>query len=108
MAGGTIHISLFDDAQKYKDKVVFLTVKREPVADTIRLDVALHNGEYLISLFQDKNGNGDLDTNLFGLPLERVGLSNYDGRGIPGNFDKHKVSVSDTTKKLSVSLYKLF
>ena len=107
VSGGTIHISIFNDAQNYKDKVVFLSLKAEAVADTILIDVPLMNGEYLFSLFQDHNENGDLDTNIFGLPQEKVGISNYNGRGIPGNFDRHKISVTEMTEKISLFLYKL-
>lgn len=33
-------------------------------------------GEYAIRCFLDENGNGELDTNLFGFPKERYGFSN--------------------------------
>ena len=33
-------------------------------------------GEYAISAFHDRNGNGRLDTGLFGIPKEPLGTSN--------------------------------
>ena len=39
----------------------------------------------------------ELDTSFIGMPKEPVGLSNYDGKGIPGKFKKHKFLVSGDT-----------
>lgn len=33
-------------------------------------------GDYAVSVFQDENGNGKLDTNFIGMPKEGVGASN--------------------------------
>lgn len=41
-----------------------------------------------------------LDTSFIGMPKEPVGLSNYDGKGIPGKFKKHKFSVNENTEIL--------
>jgi len=43
---------------------------------------ALEPGEYAAQLFHDLNGNGELDTNLVGMPREPWGMSN----GARGNF----------------------
>lgn len=39
-----------------------------------------------------------LDTSFIGMPKEPVGLNNYDGKGIPGKFKKHKFSVNENTE----------
>ena len=36
----------------------------------------LAHGEYAISVYHDRNGNGKLDTGLFGIPKEPLGTSN--------------------------------
>ena len=36
----------------------------------------LPHGEYAISAYHDRNGNGKLDTGLFGIPKEPLGTSN--------------------------------
>ena len=36
----------------------------------------LPEGNYAIATFHDENGNGELDTNLFGVPTEGYGFSN--------------------------------
>jgi len=42
----------------------------------------LPEGLYAIRSFADENGNGKLDTNLIGLPVERYGFAN-DARRLP-------------------------
>jgi uncharacterized protein (DUF2141 family) len=51
-------------------------------------------GRYVLKSFADENGNGKLDTNLVGLPIERYGFSN-DARGRmgPPTFDAAAVPV---------------
>jgi uncharacterized protein (DUF2141 family) len=44
---------------------------------------SLPPGRYALSLFHDENGNGQLDTNIAGIPTERYGFSR-DARGRMG------------------------
>ena len=65
---------------------------KEPLA-TFRVDVVaptlsipckgLPAGAYAVALFQDENGNDNLDTTAFGAPTEKYGFSN-DARGVMG------------------------
>ena len=43
----------------------------------------LPDGRYAVSVMHDENANGDLDTNLLGIPVEGYGFSN-DAMGIMG------------------------
>jgi len=49
-----------------------------PVKQTGNLEIsfALPPGNYAISCFHDVNGNGELDTNMVGIPSEPYGFSN--------------------------------
>ena len=105
--GGALYVSLFNNEQAYKEKLVFLSVKAEPVSETVSIPLTLPEGEYFFSVFQDSNNNGILDANLFGIPKELVELSNYDGKSVPGNFNRHKVLVSNTSKNVKVQLLKI-
>lgn len=61
-------------------------------------------GEYAITLFQDKNENLKLDTNVVGMPKEPYGFSNnVMGNMGPPSFEQAKVKV-DADKKLSINL----
>jgi uncharacterized protein (DUF2141 family) len=50
----------------------------------------LPQGDYAVVVIHDRNKNGKLDRNLFGMPKEPVGLSNYPSIGIsnPPTFRK--------------------
>ncbi len=61
-------------------------------------------GYYFITTFQDLNKNEELDTNFLKIPKEPIGMSNYDFKGIPGGFDKHKVYVSATENTLAIAV----
>ena len=64
----------------------------------------LEPGRYALSALHDENGNGRLDSNVVGMPLERYGFSR-DARGQmgPPRFDDAAVELSaDTT--LSITL----
>ena len=49
---------------------------------TVRLSVTLPPGQYGIRVLHDRNGNGELDTNMLGMPREPYGFSN----NATGNF----------------------
>lgn len=55
-------------------------------------------GRYAVSVFVDKNGNGELDTNLIGSPTEPYGFSR-DARGNmgPPDFEASAVDVKGDT-----------
>lgn len=55
-------------------------------------------GTYAISLFQDENGNGILDTAVLGIPTEKYGFNN-DVRGVmgPPSYDKCSFTFSGDT-----------
>ena len=44
--------------------------------DLVRAELSLPPGEYALSIFYDRNDNGELDTNFIGIPREPVALSN--------------------------------
>lgn len=56
----------------------------------------LKPGRYAVAVYHDENDNGELDTNLLGMPIEGFGFSN-DARGFAGppDFDAAAVEVPD-------------
>ena len=54
-------------------------------------------GQYAVNAFHDENGNGELDTNLFGIPSEGYGFANDpDSTFGPPKFEAAAVNVGDT------------
>ena len=95
---GQIILAIYNSSENYDKRIAFQEVKLKPEIDTVIFETNLPDGEYLVMLVHDINNNGKLDTSFIGMPKEPVGLSNYDGKGIPGKFKKHKFSVNENTE----------
>ena len=48
---------------------------RNPGSLNIKFE-SVKKGEYAVAVFNDKNSNSNLDTGIFGIPLEQYGFSN--------------------------------
>ena len=65
----------------------------------------LKPGQYGVALFQDINGNEELDRNLLGAPNEPFGFSNNPVIGFSApKFDAFKFEYDGTPKTLSIKL----
>jgi uncharacterized protein (DUF2141 family) len=65
----------------------------------------IERGTYAVSVFQDENSNGKLDTNFLGIPREGVGASN-DARGHmgPPKFDAAQFQFSGARLDLKITI----
>ncbi len=54
-------------------------------------------GSYAIAVFQDMNGNSNLDPDPRGLPQEPYGFSNGTGRTAPPSFEAARIAVTGPT-----------
>jgi uncharacterized protein (DUF2141 family) len=106
-AHGTVFVSVYDSAESYRAKKPFRQMKMESVSAQLSIKESLPDGDYLVSVYQDLNGNGKLDSNFIGVPIEPIGISNYSGKGIPGGFDKLKVQVKADGTTIKVGLVDL-
>jgi uncharacterized protein (DUF2141 family) len=68
-----------------------------PAAEFQVLFADVPEGSYAIAVFQDTNGNNDLDRDARGLPLEPYGFSNGTGRTAPPSFEAARISVAGPT-----------
>ena len=105
--GGKLYISFFNSEESFDKRKVCYSMETKATAETLRVPVSLPTGGCVISMYQDSNGNGKLDSNFPGIPGEPFGFSNYNGKSAPGSFDKLKVMVNDKTKKVTVHLYQI-
>lgn len=80
---GNLLIGIYHSEETFMKKPVFgFSVEVKDTSVSIPCQ-GLPAGTYAISLFQDENGNGMLDTGSFGRPTEKFGFSN-DAEGIMG------------------------
>ena len=103
-AGGTVYAAVFDSPEGYRKNVPLRSLTLQSASSVVEAVVTLPPGEYVFSLYQDLNSNGKLDTNFIGIPREPVGISNYDGKGPPGGFDRQKVRVPAGGMALEIRL----
>lgn len=103
----TLYVALFDSAEA-------LTADKAVAAQTLPMRdgkaqlvfVGLPPGRYALKSFADENGNGKLDANLVGVPIERYGFSN-DARGRmgPPTFDAAAVLLEATDSSIALRLH---
>ena len=100
-SNGKIYVQLFDSESGYKTgKAAFANiVKAKQGSVTITFN-DLDVGEYGIRYFHDENNNGELETNLFGLPTEGYGYSNNAKANFgPVDFTTMRFSIADVAVK---------
>jgi uncharacterized protein (DUF2141 family) len=74
---GIVYLAIFSTAENFRNETPDFTFALEAGNTSVSQELLLPNGEYVISAFQDANNNQRLDYNLFGVPRELVGMSNY-------------------------------
>lgn len=76
-ASSKIYVQLFKGEENYtqgKVETALITKSKNGSATISFKDIS--QGEYALRYFHDQNGNGELETNLFGMPVEGYGFSN--------------------------------
>jgi uncharacterized protein (DUF2141 family) len=65
----------------------------------------VQNGEYTISIYHDENKNGELDKNMYGMPIEPYGVSK-EGKSMfgPPNYKDALFAVKDINVSLKITL----
>jgi uncharacterized protein (DUF2141 family) len=102
--GGSVYVAVYSNENDYKTETAYTKFILDPVHSSITRSLELPEGEYVVSVFQDKNGDGKLNTAIFGIPTEHVGMTNYNLRGAPGGFNKLKAPVNNNSTKLIVNM----
>ncbi len=94
---GKILLQLFDSNENYQSNKAYSAnmIKAKQGIVSISFN-NLSAGEYAIRYFHDENDNGQLETNLFGMPVEGYGFSNNAKADFgPAAFDDMKVTITD-------------
>jgi uncharacterized protein (DUF2141 family) len=79
-ATGNVYIAVYDsDSTWLSDTTVLskkVAISETLEGDLVRTELLLPLGEYALSVFYDKDDDGELDTNFIGMPKEPIALSN--------------------------------
>ena len=79
-ATGNVYIAVYDSDSTWLSDTTVLS-KKVAISETldgdlVRTELLLPLGEYALSVFYDKDDDGELDTNIIGMPKEPIALSN--------------------------------
>ena len=79
-ASGNVYIAVYDsDSTWLGEKTVLskkLVISEALDGELVRTELQLPLGQYALSVFYDKDNDGELTTNFIGLPKEPIALSN--------------------------------
>ncbi|QTQ14700.1 DUF2141 domain-containing protein [Treponema parvum] len=103
---GTIVISIHDSSESFRKHIPYRTAELTADGEKAVYRIRLKAGDYAFCVYHDVNGDGKLNANAIGIPKEPFGFSNYDGKGPPGNFKKHKVFI-DGAATVNIPLIKM-
>ena len=95
---GQLLLSLFDSEESYLKEP--LLERRIPVngeGEGIFLIESLETGVYAVSVIYDEDSDGELDTGLFGIPKEKIGMSNNAKSSFgPPSFEKTRFELNSS------------
>jgi uncharacterized protein (DUF2141 family) len=73
---GDVRIGIFNAAEEFPNGTYFKGTAVQSTGTTIQVEIAdLKPGTYAISVYQDHNGNKQIDKNFVGIPKEPYGFS---------------------------------
>jgi uncharacterized protein (DUF2141 family) len=102
---GQLMAALYDSAAGFLTRPVRKATVEAVAGSTTVVFKDLAPGEYGLSVFHDANGNGRLDRNAMGMPIEQVGFSK-DAQGFmgPPAFDAVRFTVPESGAGIVVTL----
>ncbi|MEM7376457.1 MAG: DUF2141 domain-containing protein [Pseudomonadota bacterium] len=102
---GTVMLALYSSASSFRE-TLHAAQQAPAIAGTMQFTFSnLAPGDYAVMVMHDRNGNGELDTNLLGLPREPWGASLQGKRvfGPPG-WEDTRFTVPADGYALSITL----
>ena len=95
---GTVMISVFNSEATYSGGTPVAATALPASGPVVAVFENLPAGDYAVKAFHDVNGNGRMDTNPFGMPVEPYAFSN-NARGNmgPAGWDRAHFAVSGAT-----------
>ena len=102
---GSIQLGLFTTEADYLKSPVEKKIIKSTGKDVTVVFENLQPGDYALSVIHDENENGELDSNVFGIPKEGFAFGNNAlGSFGPPPFDKAKITIVDQNVKQEIKL----
>lgn len=104
-AKGSIRVGLFDKEETFLEKPIEGKVVKATNGEVTVVFEGLAAGNYAISIIHDENDNGELDSNMMGIPKEGFAFGNNAmGMFGPPDFDKAKIAVNGQRVRQEITL----
>jgi uncharacterized protein (DUF2141 family) len=102
---GTIRVGIFKDESTFLKEAYIGKVVKAGKGEVKVIFENVPSGKYALSVIHDENRNGELDSNLIGIPREGFAFGN-DAMGTfgPPSFEKAAFEVSKEAKKMKVTM----
>lgn len=105
---GTVHVALYDREETFAKSLKPFRLNIYDLSSNLAMPLLLDSlpyGRYAVAIYHDENGNGDLDKNIFGIPVEPYGFSNNPrAKWSAPNFEDISFTVDQDPLKLSVTV----
>jgi uncharacterized protein (DUF2141 family) len=102
---GNIRVGLFDTEKGFLKDAIDGKVTKATGGEVTVVFENLKAGEYAVSVIHDENSNGELDTNVMGIPKEGFAFGNNAmGTFGPPSFDKSKVVIGKERVRQELTL----
>lgn len=104
-AKGQMMVALYNSAESFRKTVVEAAAVPATTGEMQFTFTNLDAGDYAVLVYHDVNDNGELDSNLLGMPKEPWGAS-LEGKKIFGapSWSKTRFSVDDNGKSVNIKL----
>jgi uncharacterized protein (DUF2141 family) len=104
---GPVVVEIYNEKANWLKKP-FRRLTLAPDAPSQTASFAVPPGKYAVSIYQDTNGNGELDMNFLSIPKEPIGFgNNYKPFGQP-KFESAVVEYSAAAKPAVIKLFTVF
>ena len=104
---GQLLVSVISSAEAWDGAGRPAAATARPPGESAAMDIEfadLPPGDYAVRVLHDENGNGRMDSNPLGMPLEGYGFSNNPMVMRPATFDEARFTVGDDGALIVVAL----
>lgn len=103
---GNVIVEIYNDKSNWL-KIPFRKLSLPSTENVQTASFEVPYGKYAVTIYQDKNKNGEADMNFIGFPKELVGFgNNYKPFGEP-KFESSSIEFGKTAKLHEIKLYKV-
>ncbi|MGV7207718.1 DUF2141 domain-containing protein [Oxalobacteraceae bacterium A2-2] len=104
-ADGQLRVAVFNSAETFQRKPVAGMVVPAVAGSSSVVVKDLAPGDYALVVLHDANGNGKMDANMMGMPVEDYGFSNNAlGKMGPPSFEQARITVPADGLATSINL----